>query len=545
MKFHIQLISYTTAIFFFSIISINESFGQQPTPFTVSLEPLTIPGFPGLHSFNFSQHNGKWLIIGGRKDGLNIPEPGAFPANLRNDSIYVVEPATQQVWKAGLSTLPDSVRDQLSSTNSNFITENGYLFIAGGYGFSAVDSMKITFPYLTAVRVDSLINAVINGDDISPWFKTIRSDYFKITGGKLNFLDDHFYLVFGHLFDGEVAPIPVISGDTVYWQRYTYAIKKFDIHVDETSLSFQPIEEWVDSAAMRRRDYNLVKQIFPDRSVGFTAFSGVFPIEFVGVPYLEPIDIDTSGFTIVNTFQQKLNHYHCANIPIYDSIANAMHTVFFGGVAQYIVDSTGTIVEDPSFPFVKTVARVTRKNDGNMEEVKLGNELPGFLGSGSEFIVNENLDLLEHEIIDLNKITEDISLAGYIVGGVNSSFAYAMNFNPDEHSFADPTIYKVTIIKGNALGEKPISFNKNETLQLKLFPNPATETVNVSFNLSAKTDVSIFIINQTGKIEEELFYPLLKKGENEIKIRLPEKRGVYFIKVKTGNFSATKKLVKE
>ncbi len=521
------------------------SFAQQPTAFTVSLEPVTIPGFPGLHSFNFSQHNGKWLIIGGRRDGLHIPQPGAFPANLRNDSIYVVEPATQQVWKSGLSVLPDSVRDQLSSTNSNFTTNNGTLFISGGYGFSTAANMKITFPYLTAVSVDSLIQAVINGDDISPWFKTIRSDYFKVTGGRLNFIDTHFYLVFGHLFDGEVAPIPVISGDTVYWQRYTYAIKKFDINVDANSLSFSPIAEWVDSAAMRRRDYNLVKQIFPNRNVGLTAFSGVFPVEFVGVPYLEPIDIDTAGFTVVNTFQQKLNHYHCANIPVYDSVANAMHTVFFGGVAQYIVDSTGAIVEDPSFPFVKTVARVTRKSDGTMEEVKLGNELPGFLGSGSEFIVNENLDLLEHEIIDLNKVTADISFAGYIVGGVNSSFAYAMSFNPDQNSFASPTIYKVNIIKGNALGEKPISFNQNETLQLSLFPNPASGSVNLSFNVAAKTDVSVFVINESGKTEEEFFYPSVSKGKQNYKIILPEKKGIYFIKIKTKDFVSTKKLIVE
>jgi len=528
-----------------SFLFFSYSRAQQPTAFTVALEPITIAGLPGLHSYNFSQHNGHWLIIGGRKDGLHIPQPGAFPANMRNDSIYVVNPGTQEVWSAGLTALPDSIRDQLSSTNANFITHNGYLFITGGYGFSTVANMKITFPYLTAIRIDSLINAVINGTSILPWIKTISSDYFKVTGGRLNFMYGHYYLVFGHLFDGEVSPIPIISGDTVYWQAYTYAIKKFDINVDLNSLSFSPISEWVDSAAMRRRDYNLVKQIFPDRSIGLTAFSGVFPIEFVGTPYLEPIDIDTSGFTVVNAFQQKLNHYHCANIPIYDSLANAMHTVFFGGVAQYIVDSTGAIVEDESFPFVKTIARVTRNQNGVMEEVKLAPELPALLGSGSEFIINENLTLIENEIIDINKIADDISVAGYIVGGVIASQPYAMSNNPDANSHAEQTIYKVKLIKGNALGEKPIHFDESEMLHLALYPNPGKGLVTVSFFLKQKSDVIISVISEQGKSEKEINLSRTEKGNTTYQLDLSDRKGKFFIRVKTKDFIASKKLIVE
>lgn len=534
--------------FLLTIIIVSQSFlsySQPPTPFTVSLESVSIPGFPGLHSFHFSQHQGKWLIIGGRKDGMHLPQPGAFPAHLRNDSIFVVQPETQQVWKSSLSVLPDSIYDQLSSTNANFITEHGYLFVIGGYGYSADANMKITFPYLTAIRVDSLINAVINDESILPWIKSIRSDYFKVTGGRLNYFQNHFYLAFGHLFDGEVAPIPVIAGDTVYWQRYTFGIKKFDIYTDGNSLSFTPLEFWTDTPSMRRRDYNLVKQIFPNRQPGLTAFSGVFPIEFVGAPYLEPINIDSAGFEIVNSFQQKLNHYHCATIPVYDSLANTMHTLFFGGVAQYIVDSAGNIVQDQGFPFVKTIARVTRKNDGTMEEVKLNPEMPGFLGSGSEFIVNESLNLIENEIIDLNKITEDISVAGYIVGGVRSNLAYAMSFNPELNSSAEPTVYRVKLIKGNALGEKLIDFNPSEMLNIKIFPNPAIETTDVSFYLADNSDVTLWLICENGIQDEERFFPSLKKGINKITLHLNGKRGVYLIKVKSNRFTAVKKIVVE
>ena len=42
---------------------------QTTFNYDVVLTPVNIAGLPGLHSYAFGQHNGKWLIIGGRKDG--------------------------------------------------------------------------------------------------------------------------------------------------------------------------------------------------------------------------------------------------------------------------------------------------------------------------------------------------------------------------------------------------------------------------------------------------------------------------------------------
>jgi len=46
-------------------------FAQSNFNFDIALEPITVPNMPGLHSYAFGQQNGKWLIIGGRKDGLH------------------------------------------------------------------------------------------------------------------------------------------------------------------------------------------------------------------------------------------------------------------------------------------------------------------------------------------------------------------------------------------------------------------------------------------------------------------------------------------
>jgi hypothetical protein len=52
-----------------------------------------------------------------------------------------------------------------------------------------------------------------------------------------------------------------------------------------------------------------------------------------------------------------------------------MHTVFFGGIAQYY-DSLGILVQDNNVPFVKTIARVTRDASGTMAEYKLPIVMP-------------------------------------------------------------------------------------------------------------------------------------------------------------------------
>ena len=61
MKKHIFILS----LLFFSKIAV----AQSTFPYDVQLTPINITNLPGLHSYAFGQDNGKWLIIGGRKDG--------------------------------------------------------------------------------------------------------------------------------------------------------------------------------------------------------------------------------------------------------------------------------------------------------------------------------------------------------------------------------------------------------------------------------------------------------------------------------------------
>lgn len=119
------------------------SFSQQD-PFQVAFEPIDIPNLGGVQSYAFGQSAGKWLIVGGRLDGLHRRQPfAAFDIAGHNNQLIVINPEGRQKWSAALTSLPTSIREQLSSTNMEFIQEGDYLYCIGGYGYSATQGDHI------------------------------------------------------------------------------------------------------------------------------------------------------------------------------------------------------------------------------------------------------------------------------------------------------------------------------------------------------------------------------------------------------------------
>jgi hypothetical protein len=73
-----------TILFFTSLVE------AQNTPFSVAIEPMNIEGLGGIQSYAWGQHDGKWLIVGGRLDGLHQRQPfAAFDAAGHNTQLIV------------------------------------------------------------------------------------------------------------------------------------------------------------------------------------------------------------------------------------------------------------------------------------------------------------------------------------------------------------------------------------------------------------------------------------------------------------------------
>ncbi|HQV39212.1 MAG: T9SS type A sorting domain-containing protein [Flavobacteriales bacterium] len=436
--------------FFLSFFLVLGASAQDIGDRHVVLQEVAIPDMPGLHSFAWGQHNGEWLLIGGRTEGLHQRQPfAAFQATFNNTTVYVVNPSNQEIWSAPLSTLPTAIFEQLQRTNMEFEQRGNTLYIIGGYGFSATANDHITHGKLTAVDVAGTISAIKNNSSMVPHFRQLSDTRLAVTGGYVGVLNDIFHLVGGQRFMGRYNPMGPDFGPG-FVQEYTNAIRRFEIDDDGTTLSLVNFTETIDTANLHRRDLNMASQIFPDGTQGLTAFSGVFQYAS-DIPWLNTVDITANSYTVVPVFEQLLNQYHTAHMAAHSTSLNSMNTVFFGGIGRFFFDANNQLLDDINVPFVNTISRVERRGNGTMTETAIGN-MPALLGAGAEFILEPSVPRLFNDIIDLDQLQSDTVLAGHIVGGIESSAANIFFINTGTQSSAAARVFRVLLVADGATG---------------------------------------------------------------------------------------------
>lgn len=490
------------------------AFSQTTFDYQIQLNPITIPNFPGIHSYAFAQHNGKWLIIGGRIDGIHARQPfNSFPESSNNTNIYVVDIANNQFWSASVNSLATALKEQLQATNFNFYQEDSTLYVIGGYAFSATANDHITFNKMTSVDVPNLINAVIAGAPISSYFKQMTDENLAVNGGQLGKIGNTFYLVGGHRFDGRYNPM----NNPTFVQTYTNGIKKFTIDNSGSQLSISNYEVITDAVHLHRRDYNLLPQVFPNGELGYTISSGVFQIN-VDLPFLYPVDIKASGHVPQTTFNQYLSNYHSAKSCLYDATTNRMHNLFFGGMSQFHYNGT-SLIQDDTVPFVNTISRTTRFADGSLQEYQMPETMPSLKGASAEFIPNKTLPHFSNEVIKLDEITANEFVIGHIVGGLSSPTTSPFSNNQTSTTSANATIYEVKLIKNPLLNVQEI--NGKNPFSMKVSPNP-TETgkVKINFNMAYATTIDYFVTSSDGKIITDGEVSDTKQGENAMNFEI-------------------------
>jgi len=536
------IMKHKVLVLVLSLLASFNLFAQDQ--FTVQIEPLTITDAPNVHSFSWGKtSDGKWIILGGRIDGLHQRQPfAAFQENDNNKSVYVIDPVANQTWSTSIDVLSTALFEQLQSTNQEFYQRGNTLYIIGGYGYSATQNDHITYDKLTAIDVDGLANAVINNTNIVSFFRQISNSNLAVTGGHLGFLDDVFYLCGGQYFEGRYNPQGPNHGPG-FIQNYTDEIRTFEINDDGTNLSIINYSAQNDTNNLHRRDYNLAPQIFPDGTSGFTMFSGVFQ-HTANLPWLNSVDITASGYTVNNTFNQYLSQYHSAKVPIYDTLNNVMHTLFFGGMSQYKLDANDNLIQDDNVPFVKTISKVSRFSDGSMTESSLGIEMPTLLGSGSEFIpLHNNLNYLTSEIIDINNLQDGVTLVGYIFGGIESTQENIFFINDGTQSSASNLAFKVFINK-STLSIDEVDLNPNNIYNLKIYPNPSTGIFSIEVFIPNTQQNTLEVYNLLGK-KVKLIAIEKSIGLKEITLDLASMAsGEYILVFKNKQHKIEKKIIK-
>jgi hypothetical protein len=223
-----------------------------------------------------------------------------------------------------------------------------------------------------------------------------------------------------------------------------------------------------------------------------------------------------------------------------------MHTVFFGGIAQYY-DSSGILVQDNNVPFVKTIARVTRDASGTMAEYKLPIEMPALLGAGSEFIPIDTVPHYSNEVFKLDDFTADTTLVGYIYGGISSTAANIFFTNTGTQSSASSQIFKVFVIKNSMVGIHELNTQSIGSLQMQVYPNPNNGNFIAKFNIVMNEAVSLTIHDANGKLIENSVLKNLNVGENTYSTKINNliNGGIYYITIETTYEKATQKIIVE
>lgn len=508
--------------------SVALVFAQQ-SPFSIAVEPTTVSGLGGIQSYAFGQHNGKWLIVGGRLDGLHKRQPFAsFDVAGHNNQLVVVDIENNQVWTAPLHSLSARLQEQLSATNMNFYQTKGYLYCVGGYGYSQTEDDHITYPYLSVLNVEAVIAAVIHKQDFAPFIRQYEDSLFQVTGGRLRKLGETFYLLGGQKFMGRYNPHDGPS----FEQTYTNEIRRFEIKDNGIDLQVKHIGVYKDSMLLHRRDYNAEPQIMPNGKQGITMFSGVFK-PTADLPFLHAVTVESDGFALQKGFEQLYNHYHCATIPMYAESANQMHTVFFGGIAQFF-DSSGILVQDDDMPFVKTIARVTRDAMNEMVEYKLPVQMPALLGAGSEFIPHHTLAFYDNGVLKFEELMPDSAICiGYIFGGIVSNAPHVFWSHMDNQSAANSQVFKVFLTRNTAIQEDSIALQANSFQKVRVYPQKEGVRLEVDFYLNQIVDVRFVVRNEKGKIVQQIPIqsPQLGKQTITFNLKKPRKQKVYHLEL--------------
>lgn len=482
-------------------------------PYRLALEPFTIPGLPGLHSFAVAGDAGKVVLLAGRTNGLHGFAPSreaaqfpSFPKELANDTVYVVDLASRKLLgQAKVTGLPSPYPNQLQASNTQYLLEGGFLYVAGGYGPDPATGTMVTLPFVTAIDFDALVAAVTAGKPLDADFAKASMARFEhpalaVTGGDLEVQGGSVLLIYGHRFDGEYS-----AGGGQAFQEYTNSVRVFTVAATRGAsgvslqVSFQGSVPQVASGLSpdnpyHRRDLNVRPTLDPTGTPRIGVYGGVFKGGRME-GYVHPIYItpgSTLGLAVQEdtTATQLLSQYDCAVVQLYSQSRGATYSTFYGGLSQYYWDaSCSCLKRDPvdvfgkgidGLPFIASVSTFRVTAAGSAQFLHQGESFPPaagapacpsqgtgggtvtaqFLGSESKFVPVAGLPS-SNGVLLLDQL-HGKTVVGYLVGGIaawcppegaNAARCYA---STQGTSCASNQIYQVTLDPGTATPTVPL-----------------------------------------------------------------------------------------
>jgi hypothetical protein len=434
-------------------------------PYQISLQRYDFGAadLPTLHSYAAGHHDGKWVLLAGKTNGLHGFEttgPNGFTPETQNREVWVIDPINRQSWHRSLEGagggLTTAELNSLTPTNNQFYQRGERLYMTGGYGVQSIlgsgTPINGTFDRLSAIDLPGIVDWVMTGTGAAKdHIRQISSPSFRVTGGAMYEMDGRTHIVFGQDFSGNYNPNK--NG------TYTNQVRSFDFVDDGTTLSITNASSTAPDPNYRRRDLNVFPVMRPAaggaHDEGLVVLSGVFTPSFGA--WTVPVEIDADGMPSMDdpaqsgTFKQGFNGYHSAKLGLFSEQRGEMHAVLFGGIsAQYVNPTTMQVETDNQLPFINDITSVVIDPAGNFDQHWIGefpeiNDLEGSrlrFGANAEFFLADGIETFENGVIKLDELTRPTTL-GYIFGGLMANGPHTRSGNPPATSAASNLIFSV------------------------------------------------------------------------------------------------------
>ena len=467
--------------------------GAAQEAFSVTLtERSDLVNAPALHSGAIAEHDGLWLFVAGRTNGLHSFGADAFPREYENGDIVVYDRATDTRWSASLDGLPDAIADPLRSTNGQFLARGDSLIVVGGYGHSEAAGGKITFGTMTVIDVPGIIGAVMGARDLAPHIRQPLADeaMLKVAGGHLVNLASEPTRVGGNRFDGEYGG--------AFTQEYTESVRVLKLDGD----ALGGVDEFTD-AELHRRDGNAAPMVLDGGAIGVGIYGGVFHPQ-TNQAYLKPMMLSTSGVTQEADFEQHVGHYTSPVLPMYSLERGEMSTVFFGGINAFTWDDASgdwmAVGNPPFIPFTNDIGVVSRR-DGEWSERRLDVRMPLACDSGTRcttlrgtnaaFFLDPALAFYADDIVDFDALPAGETRIGWIVGGI------AAGSGSFGQTWASERVLEVAVTKTATPSTEtgaPLAFRLGNPM-----PNPTRTGTRLDLTVDAPEAIRAEVFSVTGR----------------------------------------------
>ncbi|MFM2016690.1 MAG: hypothetical protein RL007_346, partial [Bacteroidota bacterium] len=107
-------------------------------------------------------------------------------------------------------------------------------------------------------------------------------------------------------------------------------------------------------------------------------------------------------------------------------------------------------------------------------------------------------------------------------------------------------IYSSTITTVNDIVTVPENYNSVIAMSLNVYPNPATDQVNITYTLPKNGDAEILLIDELGRIIESQKRNNLTAGEQRAQFNLSNcSAGVYYVRLQSGTLTESRVLIRQ